>query len=57
MEDLIAGADAALYRAKSTGRNCIAASNAPGDIVLFEPRSREPGGSPAERRPDAKMRA
>jgi diguanylate cyclase (GGDEF)-like protein len=41
MEDLIAGADAALYRAKSTGRNCIAASNAPGDIVLFETLSRE----------------
>jgi diguanylate cyclase (GGDEF)-like protein len=38
MEDLIAGADAALYRAKSSGRNCIVACNAPGDIVLFEPR-------------------
>lgn len=57
MEDLIAGADAALYRAKSTGRNCIAASNAPGDIVLFEPRNREPGESLIERRPGAKMRA
>jgi diguanylate cyclase (GGDEF)-like protein len=57
MEDLIAGADAALYRAKSTGRNCIAASNAPGEIVLFEPRSREPAESPAGRRPDAKIRA
>ncbi len=39
MEDLIAGADAALYRAKSSGRNCIVACNAPGDIVLFEPRA------------------
>ena len=57
MEDLVAGADAALYRAKSTGRNCIAASNAPGDIVLFEPRSREPAESPAEPRPGAMMRA
>ncbi|HVC29603.1 MAG TPA: GGDEF domain-containing protein, partial [Steroidobacteraceae bacterium] len=46
-EDLIAGADAALYRAKSTGRNCIAASNAPGDIVLFESRARKPAGSKA----------
>ncbi|MBW4051173.1 MAG: diguanylate cyclase [Proteobacteria bacterium] len=46
-EDLIAGADAALYRAKSTGRNCIAASNAPGDIVLFESRARKPAGSRA----------
>jgi diguanylate cyclase (GGDEF)-like protein len=41
MEDLIAAADAALYRAKSSGRNCIAASNAPGDIVLFDALSRE----------------
>ena len=41
MEDLVAGADAALYRAKSSGRNCIAASNAPGDIVLFEALGRE----------------
>jgi diguanylate cyclase (GGDEF)-like protein len=57
MEDLIASADAALYRAKSTGRNCIAASNAPGDIVLFEPRSRGSAESPAEPRPGAKMTA
>ncbi len=58
MEDLIAGADAALYRAKSTGRNCIAASNAlPGDIVLFEPWSRDSGQSAAEPRPGAKIRA
>lgn len=60
MEDLIASADAALYRAKSTGRNCITASNAPGDIVLFEPRSREARESresPAEPRPGAKISA
>jgi diguanylate cyclase (GGDEF)-like protein len=37
MEDLIAGADAALYQAKSRGRNCITASSPPGDIMLFEP--------------------
>ncbi len=48
MDDLIAGADAALYRAKATGRNCIAASNAPGDIVLFEPRGRKAAESPAQ---------
>jgi diguanylate cyclase (GGDEF)-like protein len=55
MEDLIAGADAALYRAKSSGRNCIAASNAPGDIVLFDLRGRARGESAAEPRPDAMM--
>ena len=55
MEDLIAGADAALYRAKSSGRNCIAASNAPGDIVLFEPRGRERSEPAAEPQPDAMM--
>jgi diguanylate cyclase (GGDEF)-like protein len=47
MDDLIAGADGALYRAKASGRNCIVASNAPGDIVLFEPRSRKAAESPA----------
>ena len=47
MEDLIAAADAALYLAKSTGRNCIAASNAPGDIVLFESRGRRQAQSKA----------
>ena len=57
MEDLIAGADAALYRAKSTGRNCIAASNAPGDIVLFEPRSHDSTESQAGSRAGAKIRA
>jgi diguanylate cyclase (GGDEF)-like protein len=57
MEDLIAGADAALYRAKSTGRNCIAASNAPGDIVLFEPQVHESAESPAGLRPGAKITA
>jgi diguanylate cyclase (GGDEF)-like protein len=57
MEDLIAEADAALYRAKSTGRNCIAASNAPGDIVLFEPRGRVSAESPAEPRAGAKLSA
>ncbi len=45
-DDLIAGAAAARYRAQATGRNCIAASNAPGDIVLFEPRSRKAAQSP-----------
>jgi diguanylate cyclase (GGDEF)-like protein len=57
MEDLVAGADAALYKAKSTGRNCIAASNAPGDIVLFESRTRDLAESAAEPRPNAMMRA
>lgn len=57
MEDLIAAADAALYRAKSTGRNCITASNAPGDIVLFESRAREPAEAPAVPGAGAKMRA
>jgi diguanylate cyclase (GGDEF)-like protein len=57
MEDLVAGADAALYKAKSSGRNCIAASNAPGDIVLFESRARDSAESPAEPRPSAMMRA
>ena len=55
MEDLIAGADAALYRAKSTGRNCIVASSAPGDILLFEAGGREPAASPAGARPSAIM--
>jgi diguanylate cyclase (GGDEF)-like protein len=44
MEDLIAGADAALYQAKSKGRNCITASSPPGDIMLFEQQ-----GRPADR--------
>jgi diguanylate cyclase (GGDEF)-like protein len=57
MEDLVAGADAALYRAKSSGRNCIAASNAPGDIVLFEPRGRQAAECPAEPQPGAIMTA
>ena len=57
MEDLITAADSALYRAKSMGRNCIAASNAPGDIVLFEPRSRESAETPVEKRVGAKMTA
>ncbi|HET9107361.1 MAG TPA: GGDEF domain-containing protein [Steroidobacteraceae bacterium] len=51
MEDLIAAA--ALYRAKSTGRNRIAASNAPGEVVLFEPRGRRPAESTAWPRPGA----
>ncbi|MGA7537998.1 MAG: sensor domain-containing diguanylate cyclase [Steroidobacteraceae bacterium] len=46
MEDLIAAADAALYQAKSQGRNCITASSAPGEIVLFEPR-KPPAGRAA----------
>jgi len=56
IDDLIAAADVALYRAKSSGRNCIAASNAPGDIVLFEPR-RRPAEPPAEPQPSAIMTA
>lgn len=55
MEDLIAAADAALYKAKSSGRNCIAASNAPGDVVLFEARDPKPAESPAQPRPGAIM--
>lgn len=59
MEDLIAAADAVLYRAKSSGRNCIIACNAPGDIVLFEPRgqSRHAAEPQAEPRAGAKMSA
>ena len=57
IEDLIAAADAALYRAKSSGRNCIAAANAPGDIVLFEPRRRPAAEPPAEPQPSAIMTA
>jgi diguanylate cyclase (GGDEF)-like protein len=59
MEDVIAGADAALYRAKSSGRNCIVACNAPGDIVLFEPRAqtRQSAQAKAEARSGAKMSA
>ncbi|MGH8320166.1 MAG: diguanylate cyclase, partial [Steroidobacteraceae bacterium] len=55
MEDLIAGADAALYQAKSNGRNCTAAANAPGDVVLFEPRSRQSAEPPDEPRLGAIM--
>jgi diguanylate cyclase (GGDEF)-like protein len=57
MEDLVAAADAALYQAKSKGRNCITASNAPGDIVLFESRSRPSSEPPVGPRSGAIMRA